>query len=76
LKQASQTDRLIDALLLTLLQKAPTAARVRLDVIHNGVTGVTGTALLRYDMTNSVAARGHSVGDLVTNQPLSDWTNF
>jgi hypothetical protein len=73
LRQAAQSDRLIDQLLRTLLAVAPTAGRVRLDVVHNGVTGVTGTALLRYDITNSVAAPGHSSGQMVTNQPLSDW---
>lgn len=76
LHQAAQTDRLIDQLLTTLLQHAPTVARVRLDVVHNGVTGVTGTALLRYDVTNAVAGAGHSVGPLLTNQPLSDWNEF
>jgi len=72
LHQAAQTDRLIDRLLQTLLEQAPNASRVRLDVFHNGVLGVTGTALLRYDVTNGVAARGHSVGNLVVNRQLSD----
>jgi hypothetical protein len=76
LHQASQTDHLINQLLGSLLEKAPSVARVRLDVVHNGVTGVTGTALLRYDVTNSVAARGHSPGPLLSNQPLSDWDSF
>ena len=49
---------------------------MRLGVVHNGITGVTGVALLRYDITNAVAAPGHSVGALLLNQPLSDWNNF
>lgn len=76
LQQTAQTDHLINQLLETLLHHAPTASRVRLDVIHNGVTGVTGTALLRYDVTNSIAAAGHAPGPLVTNQPLSDWNDI
>jgi len=72
LHQAAHTDRLIDRLLEALLEHAPNASRVRLDVFHNGVLGVTGTALLRYDVTNAVAARGHSVGALVVNRQLSD----
>lgn len=76
LRQTAKTDRLIDQLLAALLAHAPTAARVRLDVVHNGVTGITGTALLRYDVTNAVAAAGHSAGAMVINQPLSDWNEF
>lgn len=76
LRQAAQTDKLIDQLLSALLARAPGAARVRLGVVHNGVTGVTGVALLRYDITNAVAGPGHSVGNMVLNQPLSDWNDF
>jgi hypothetical protein len=72
LHQAAQTDRLINRMLQALLEQAPSASRVRLDVFHNGVLGVTGTALLRYDVTNAVATRGHSVGALVVNRQLSD----
>lgn len=73
---AADTDRLVDELLTALLTYAPLAARVRLGVVHNGITGVTGVALLRYDVTNAVAAPGHSIGTLLLNQPLSDWNNF
>ncbi len=76
MRQSAQTDKLIDQLLTALLTHAPSAARVRLGVVHNGVTGVTGVALLRFDITNAVAAPGHSVGDLPLNQPLSDWNEF
>jgi hypothetical protein len=76
LHYAADTDRLIDESLTSLLTYAPLAARVRLGVVHNGITGVTGVALLRYDVTNAVAGAGHSVGALVLNQPLSDWNNF
>ncbi len=76
LHYAADTDKLIDESLAGLLGYAPFAARVQLGVVHNGVTGVTGVALLRYDVTNSVAAPGKTVGALLLNQPLSDWNNF
>jgi len=70
------TAKLIDQLLTSLMDRAPTVARVRLGVIHNGITGVTGVALLRFDITNGVASPGHSVGPMITNQPLSHWNDF
>ena len=76
LRRTAETDKLINQLLAALLARAPTAARVRLGVVHNGVTGVTGMALLRFDITNAVAGPGHSVGTMVINQPLSDWNVF
>lgn len=76
LHQAAQSDKLINQLLQSLLDHAKGAARVRLDVVHNGITGITGTALLRYDVTNAVAVPGHSLGSLPVNQPLSDWNDF
>jgi hypothetical protein len=76
LHYAADTDKLIDESLAGLLAYAPLAARVRLGVVHNGVTGVTGVALLRYDITNAVAAPGKLVGPLLLNQPLSEWNNF
>jgi len=76
LYQAAQSDRLIDQLLTALLHSAPHAARVRLGVIHNGVSGITGIGLLRYDVTNAVAAPGHIAGDSLQNQPLSEWSDL
>lgn len=76
LRHTAQTDKLIDELLTLLLARAPQAARVRLGVVHNGITGVTGVALLRFDITNAVAAPGHSVGAPLVNEPLSDWNDF
>jgi hypothetical protein len=76
LRYAADTDKLIDQSLAALLGYAPLAARVRLGVVHNGITGVTGVALLRYDITNAVASPGKTVGPLLLNQPLSEWNNF
>jgi hypothetical protein len=76
LRQFAAANKLIDQLLGTILSRANGASRVRLNVIHNGVTGLTGTGLLRYDVTNSVAAPGRTAGGSLVNQPLSDWSDF
>ena len=76
LRHAAASDVLISQLLQSLLAKAPGAARVRLGVIHNGITGLTGMSLLKFDITNSIAAPGRASGDLVANDPLSGWAGF
>jgi hypothetical protein len=76
LRQFAAANKLIDQLLGSMLARATGASRVRLNVIHNGVTGLTGTGLLRYDVTNSVAVAGRLSGSAVSNQPLSDWSDF
>jgi hypothetical protein len=76
LKHFAAANALIDQHLEFLLAHAPGASRVRLNVIHNGVTGLTGTGLLRYDVTNMVAAPGRSLGPSVQNAPLSDLGDF
>ena len=75
LRHFVESNRLIGQLLETLLQRMPDAARVRLDVIHNGVVGLNGTGLLRYDITHAVAAPGRATDALVQNQPIADWTD-
>jgi hypothetical protein len=76
LQQFVAANRLINQLLENIMIHAPGASRASLGVIHNGVTGMTGTGLLRYDDTNSVAAQGRIAGTIVSNQPLSDWSDF
>lgn len=76
LHQFVTANRLIDQLLVTMLSRASGASRVQLTVIHNGVTGLTGTGLLRYDVANSAAAPGRAAGESVANRPLSDWNDF
>ncbi len=73
LYQAVESDKLLTQLLTALLQRAPLAARVRLAMIHNGVTGMTGVGLLRFDVTHAVAVPGRTGGAVALNQPLSDW---
>jgi hypothetical protein len=76
LQQFVSANKLINQVLEAILIHAPGASRASLGVIHNGVTGMTGTGLLRYDDTNSVAAQGRVAGTIVSNQPLSDWSDF
>src|SRR5271157_5348164 len=76
LVRAVEAYKLVDQLLAALLQRAPGAARVRLGVIHNGITGLTGMGLLRYDIFNAAAALGHAGGSLVQDRPLSEWNDI
>jgi hypothetical protein len=76
LKQFAAANALISQHLEFLLAHAAGASRVRMSVIHNGVTGLTGTSLLRYDVTNIVAAPGRALGPSVQNAPLSDLADF
>ena len=68
--------RLIEQLMKTILRQSPGVTRVRLAVVHGGITGYSPTETPRYDVTNSVAARSRAIGPLARNQPLSDWTDF
>ena len=76
LRHLAESNKVIDRLLESLIDQTPTVARARLDIIHNGMTGVTGMGLLRYDVTNSVAGPGHTSGPLVQNRSLSEWADF
>jgi hypothetical protein len=76
LEAVANTDKVINQLLAGLLDKSPTAARVRLAQIHNGVSGITGISLLKFDLTHAAAAVGRSTGQLLPNQPLSEWTEY
>ncbi len=75
LRHFVDSNRVIGQLLDTILQRMPDAARVRLDVIHNGVVGLNGTGLLRYDVVHAVAAPGRAPDPLVQNQPMADWAD-
>ena len=72
----AKTDYLIDQDLAALLAKVPGAARAQLGVIHNGVTGITGIGLLRFDTTNGAAAPGRAIGERAQNEPLADWNGY
>lgn len=76
LRQFVSANKVINQILDSIMLHAPGASRASLSVIHNGVTGMTGSGLLRYDDTNSVAAPGRVAAAVVTNQPLSDWDDF
>lgn len=76
LRNAASAERVTQQILTTLLDKSMNAARIRVSVIHNGVTGLTGMGLLRFDVTHAVSANGRAPGPLISNQPLSDWSDY
>ena len=76
LHHLAESNQMVDRLLEGLTAHSSSIARARLDVIHNGVKGVTGMGLLRYDVTNAVPGAGHTGGPLAINQPLSEWSEF
>ena len=76
LHHMATSNLIIDKFLQSIVDRDPTIARARLDVIHNGVMGMTGTGLLRYDVTNSVPSAGHAAGRLAQNQALTEWSDF
>jgi hypothetical protein len=76
LRQYATSSRMIDQMLATVISHAAGVARVRLAVIHNGVTGLTGISMLRYDVINAIAPPGRAAGELIANQPLSTWSDF
>jgi hypothetical protein len=76
LRQYARAGKLIDQALTNLLQHSAGAARIRLGVIHNGVSGLTGVNLLRYDVINAVAPAGRAPGTLLVNEPLTTWSEF
>ena len=76
LQQYARAGKLIDQSLTKLLLQSAGASRIRLGVIHNGVSGLTGVNLLRYDVINAVALAGRAPGELVVNEPLTTWGEF
>jgi hypothetical protein len=76
LHQYARAGKLIDQVMSVLIQHSAGAARIRLGVIHNGVSGLTGTSMLRYDVTNAIALPGRAAGASVVNEPLSVWSDF
>jgi hypothetical protein len=76
LRRYATSSRMIDQMLATVVTHTAGVARVRLAVIHNGVSGLTGINMLRYDVINAVAPPGRAAGELVVNQPLSTWSDL
>lgn len=74
--QDANDNRVKDQLLTKALTLAPTSARIRLAVIHNGVAGVTGMSMLRADITNAIARPGRATGDLSVNLPMGSLATF
>ena len=76
IQHLAKSNLIIDRLMGQFVAQAPTIARARLGVIHNGAYGVTGLGLLRYDVTNAVAGAGHAAGPLAQNSSLAEWSDF
>lgn len=76
LRRVTRRDALINAIMDRTLSQAPTAARARLGIIHNGAYGLTGTSILRYDITHARAKEGYTPGPLNVNSPLSNWSAY
>lgn len=70
------SERAIDDTIQRLLKSVPNAARVRVDIIHNGTTGITGVNFLKYDVVAATAAPGRQKGELPINQPLGEWNDY
>ena len=76
LKAAAQSDKIITQVLSNVLGNSVGAARAELAIVHNGVSGVTGIGLLRYDIVNGVAALGRARSDAAANLPLANWADY
>ena len=76
LKKIAQSNATVRRIMEAELTNTPEAARVRLGIIHNGVYGVTGIGLLRFDLTQAVSKSGRSDGDMAQNAPLSQWDDY
>lgn len=74
LHRIARQDELIKGILTDVLKQSPTAARIRLGVIHNGEYGLAGASLLRYDITHAKARDGYSPGPITSNSPLANWS--
>ena len=76
LRSAAHTNSVIETIMSRWLSQDGDAARVRLSIVHNGVYGITGLALMHFDVTNAVVAPGHAPGPMVQNAPLADWSQY
>jgi hypothetical protein len=77
LRNTASADRVIQSNLESLLgQLSPTPARVRIGLIHNGITGLTAIPMLKFDVTHAFASPGRVAGALIVAQPLSDWSDY
>lgn len=76
LRRVSESNELIHKIMDAMMKSAPGADRARFAVFHNGISGLTGIGLLRYDIIVSVAGSGRNEGDLEQNRPLEEWSSF
>lgn len=76
LQRVTHRDAQINGIMDRTLAEARGAARARLGIIHNGAYGLTGTSILRYDITHARAREGYTPGPLNVNSPLSNWSAY
>ena len=76
LRRAAVSTKIIRELMQSALNQAPNAARIRLSEIHNGVVGLSGVGMLRFDVTMAVVNPGYAPGEFVVNLPLSQWSGY
>ena len=76
LRRVSESNELIHKIMDAMMRSAPGADRARFSVFHNGISGLTGIGLLRYDVIVAVAGPGRSEGDLEQNRPLEEWSSY
>lgn len=76
LAQVEKSNSLIRQQLRHLLAQYPDAARSRTAFIHNGSYSITNVPLLKWDVMHAEANEGYATGEMVVNQPLSQWADY
>lgn len=66
----------INVRLKDLLSKIPSADRIRVGIIRPPLTTDNIGSGLKFDMTHGVARPGHTIGELVTDLPISELNDF
>jgi hypothetical protein len=76
LQLAAVANETILVILRDTLTKAPSAARLRVAVFHNGIFTVTGAGILRFTVTHASAKPGRSSGPTTLGVPLSQMGDY
>lgn len=76
LRTAAIVNHVVETEMSRLLKIEPAPARVRLTSLHNGIANLTGSAMLRADITNGIARPGRATGGLSVNLPIGSVASF
>lgn len=68
--RATSANIRIDEIISQILDGTPSAARIRVSLIHKGADGV-----LRFDVTHA-ATKSDDPGEILTNVPLTQWSPY